>query len=194
MITSGLDPALRAIINKELTQYERLANPQLQRELQLPGGCLVDESNSAAPVQRKPRRRKRPARLNYHGIRCAICKHPDREAIEHDFLHWISAPDIAKEFGLGHCRGIYRHAHALGLFKQRAGQLRHRLGLIIEHAANVTPTANDIIRAVRACSCLDEDGHWHEPTRRVIITHQNLPPGPSAGPQKPKSRFERVTK
>jgi hypothetical protein len=203
MIISGLDPTLRAIIQKELAQYERVADPQLQRKLQVPvafepresNGCLSGTSEPpAAPVQRKPRRRKRPARLNYHGIRCAICKHPDREAIEHDFLHWISAPDIAKEFGLGHCRGIYRHAHALGLFKQRAGQLRHRLGLIIEHAANVTPTANDIIRAVRACSCLDEDGHWHEPTRRVIITHQNLPPGPSAGPQKPKSRFERVTK
>ncbi|HEV2380982.1 MAG TPA: hypothetical protein VG206_14470 [Terriglobia bacterium] len=181
MPTDGLDPAFKAFIRRELAEYEKLANPQLQRELGLPRGSLYPESQTAPPAPRKLRRAKRPARLNYHGIRCVICKHPDRETIEHDFLRWISPAEIAKEFNLGHCRGIYRHAHALGLFKQRADQLRHRLGLILEHAGNVTPTANDIIRAVRAYACLDDEGHWHEPTRRVIITHQHLPPGPPAG-------------
>ncbi|HEX5422501.1 MAG TPA: hypothetical protein VFW94_03055 [Candidatus Acidoferrales bacterium] len=201
MPTDGLDPAFKAFIKKELAEYEKLAHPQLERELQLPAafqtrksnGSFAAESAPAAQVSRKPdkasrvskARTKRPARLNYHGIRCVICKHPDRKTIEQDFLHWRSPAEIAQEFNLGHRRGIYRHAHALGLFKQRAGQLRHGLGLIMEQAANVTPTANDIIRAVRAYSCLDEDGHWHEPTRRVIITHQHLPAERSVNPSSP---------
>lgn len=181
MPTHGLDPAFKAFIRRELGEYEKLVHPQLHRELQLPSGTLSGGApDTAERPKRKSRKPRLQARLNYHSIRCVICKHPDREAIEHEFLRWISPADIAKEFNLGHCRGIYRHAHALGLFKERADQTRHRLGLILEHAGNVTPTANDIIRAVRAYSCLDEEGHWHEPTRRVIITHQHLPPGAPA--------------
>lgn len=185
MPTDGFDPAFKAFIKKELAEYEKLAHPQLQRELQVRCLSEPDTWDATPPVRRKPRKAKQPARLNYHGIRCVICKHPDRKTIEQDFLHWRSPAEIAQEFNLGHRRGIYRHAHALGLFKQRAGQLRHGLGLIMEQAANVTPTANDIIRAVRAYSCLDEDGHWHEPTRRVIITHQHLPVERSVNPSSP---------
>ena len=181
MPASPLDPAFQALTDKELAHYEKIAGTQLLRELQLPRGSLSPAADSAAPAPRKPRQPKPPARLNYHTIRCVICKHPARETIEHDFLHWRSPADIAQEFGLGHCRGIYRHAHALGLFKQRADQLRHGLGFVLEQAANVTPTANDIIRAVRAYSCLDDEGHWHEPTRRVIVTHEHLAPGVQAG-------------
>jgi hypothetical protein len=49
----------------------------------------------------------------------------------------------------------------------------------MEQAESVTPTADEIIRAVRAYSCLGEDGGWTEPARRVVITHEyvNHPSG-----------------
>jgi hypothetical protein len=119
--------------------------------------------------------------LNYHRIRCTICSHPDREAIEQDFLHWVRPSTITHEYQLGDRRAVGRHARAFGLFEQRTARTQHALDLIIEQAETVEATANDIIRAVRAHSCLDENGRWHEPTRRVIITHQTVTLDASSG-------------
>lgn len=116
--------------------------------------------------------------LIHHGARCTICNHPQREAIDEAFLHWQRPTAIAHEFQLRDRRIIYRHVHALGLFHERAQKSRRSLEFIMEQAESVTPTADDIIRAVRAHSCLGEDGRWAEPTRRVIVTHKyvNRPP------------------
>jgi len=119
--------------------------------------------------------------LNYHRIRCTICSHPDREAIEQDFLHWVRPSMITHEYQLGDRRAVGRHARAFGLFEQRTARTQHALDLIIEQAETVEATANDIIRAVRAHSCLDENGRWTEPTRRVIITHQTVTLDASSG-------------
>lgn len=118
--------------------------------------------------------------LNYHRIRCTICSHPEREAIEHDFLHWVRPSVITHEYQLGDRRAIGRHARAFGLFELRTAKTQHALDLIIEKAESVTPTANDIIRAVRAHACLDENGRWHEPIRRVITTHETPTVDPSS--------------
>ena len=140
----------------------------------------------AAPAP-KPQRRRRPREnddakpgrsderhlsLGHHQARCTICHHPDRESIDEAFLHWQRPTAIAHEFQLRNRRIVYRHAHALGLFHQRAAKSRRSLEFIMEQAETVTATADSIIRAVRAHSCLGEDGRWSEPRKEVLITHQ----------------------
>jgi hypothetical protein len=123
---------------------------------------------------------QRPIRLEYHEPQCTICNHPEREDIDQAILHWHSPTAIAFEFDLPDRRIVYRHAHALGLFRQRAEQTRHALGFLIEQAQSVVPTADAIIRAIRALSCIDDRGQWHEPRKEVIITHryEGAPPPP----------------
>jgi hypothetical protein len=135
-------------------------------------GYRQDET-PPAPEPAQPRAPKgEPINLIYHQPRCSICNHPDREAIEQGILHWERPSQLARQYDLGHRRAVYRHARAFGLFKERAARTRRSLEFIMEQAESVTATADSIIRAVRAHSCLGEDGRWTEPTRRVIITHK----------------------
>lgn len=110
--------------------------------------------------------------LSHHEARCTICNHRERAAIDEAFLHWQRPTAIAHEFQLGDRRIVYRHAHALGLFHQRAAKSRRSLEFIIEQAETVTATADSVIRAVRAHSCLGEDGRWTEPRKEVLITQK----------------------
>lgn len=118
--------------------------------------------------QHATKRLHQSADLIYHQIRCSVCQHPERDAIEESFLHWRSPGDLARDFNVSR-NAIYRHANALGLFQRRAGKMRYGLEHIIEQAQDVTPSANDIIRAVRAQACID--GRWREPRREVVITY-----------------------
>jgi hypothetical protein len=110
--------------------------------------------------------------LHRHITHCTICNHPDRDAIEECILHWHSPTAIADEFDLGDRRVVWRHARAFGLSQLRAAQARHALGFLIEQAQGVVPSADAIIRAIRALSCIDDQGQWHEPRKEVIITHR----------------------
>jgi hypothetical protein len=117
-----------------------------------------------------------------HERLCSICHHPDRDAIEEAFLQWQRACDIFREFKLPSRTTIYRHAHAVGLFEQRARALRFVLENIMEESSACAPSADSIIRAVRAYSCLDDRGRWIEPPRHLIISREPfsappLPPG-----------------
>jgi len=110
--------------------------------------------------------------FDHHRRLCTICKHPMRNAIEEEFLHWASPDAIAHHYSVG-WRAVYRHAHATGLFEKRGRNLRSALGHIIEHANHVTPSADAIIRAVRAYSCVTRDGKWIEPATHVIVSSGN---------------------
>jgi hypothetical protein len=123
----------------------------------------------------RPRRRS-PAR---HGRKCNVCNHPDREAIEQAYLHWQSPEKIAREFGIADHSSVYRHVHATGLTTRRSLHTRHALDYIIEQAGAIRVTGDDVIKAIRAASCLTDDGKWVEPPKRVIITHQTAPESPS---------------
>jgi hypothetical protein len=123
-----------------------------------------------------------PADPGRHERLCSICHHPDRDAIEEAFLQWQRACDIFREFKLPSRTTVYRHAHAVGLFEQRARALRFVLENIMEESSACAPSADSIIRAVRAYSCLDDRGRWIEPPRRLIIQREpfpapSLPPG-----------------
>lgn len=123
-----------------------------------------------------------PADPSRHRRLCSICHHEDRDAIEEAFLQWRRPGDIRLEFGLSSRMILYRHAHALGLFEQRAHSVRHVLEKVMEESTTCPPTPDSMIRAVRAYSCLDERGRWIEPPRRLIISRE-----PYRGPELPAS-------
>jgi hypothetical protein len=131
----------------------------------------IGEPPSDEPARRRP---AKPININRHESQCTICNHPERAAIDEAFLHWWHATDLAYHFKLGHRLAVYRHAKATGLYQQRIERTQHALGYMIEQAQTVTPTGDCIIRAIRALSCLDENGRWHEPRKEVLIMHQYL--------------------
>src|SRR5579863_2603422 len=171
-------------------------NPEPAPELDAPTVIPESEPTPTAPTVAAPkpqhhrrigsgasaklkRRDDGDTSLSHHEARCTICNHPERAAIDEAFLHWQRPTAIAHEFQLGDRRIVYRHAHALGLFHQRAAKSRRSLEFIMEQAETVTATADSVIRAVRAHSCLGEDGRWTEPRKEVLITQ--------------KMRFERTS-
>jgi|SRR5215831_863035 len=111
-----------------------------------------------------------------HSRKCQVCRHPDREAIEEEFLGWHYTWNIASAYNVP-ARAIYRHVRALGLLRQRDENLRSVLGLIMERAEKAPVTGDTIIRAVRAYTCLTDNNQWIEPTSNVVFaTQHNLRP------------------
>lgn len=119
--------------------------------------------------RRKPGAKTDPTR---HRRLCAICNHQELDAIEDAFLHWQRPGDIKFEFKLPNRLCIYRHAHAFGLFEERAKNMRFTLENLLEESSRCRVSGDTIIRAVRAHSCLDSDGHWIEPPRHLIISRE----------------------
>jgi len=132
-----------------------------------------------------------------HRRKCFVCKHPDRDAIEEEFLDWRSPQAIGADYGI-HKNSIYCHAHAMGLFARRRGNIRSALELLIEQVEHAKVTGDTIINAVRALTCLQDDGRWVEPPRRVIYSIESSPaansPPVHAGQQRDAAgRFVGVT-
>jgi hypothetical protein len=101
-----------------------------------------------------------------HAGRCSVCAHPDRDAIDADFIRWRSPEMIAREYKLSHRSVIYRHAHSTGLFAWRRRELARVLEGILESAEHMPLDASDVvIRAARVYAHLDEHGNWFEPAR-----------------------------
>ena len=116
-----------------------------------------------------------PPDMERHSRRCSICSHPDRDAIEGDFVRWRSPIKTAEDYGLADRASIYRHAHATGLFVRRtrevARTMEHYLELV-DHYEPGEPAPFDfdsVTRAVRVYSHLDQDGRWVEPIRTHCV-------------------------
>jgi hypothetical protein len=133
-------------------------------------------SANASRVTRPNPNLHREVDLAHHKVRCSICNRPDREAIDEAFLHWRRSWDLVREFKIASRTSLYRHAHALGLFERRARNMRFALSVIIEEVETVSPSADAIIHAIRAYSCLDDSGHWTEPPKRLIVSRGDLQP------------------
>jgi hypothetical protein len=107
-----------------------------------------------------------PPDFSRHALRCAVCSHPDRDAIEGDFICWRSPELIAKEYNLPGRFTIYRHVHSTGLYAWRKQELGRVLEGILESAEHVPLESSDvIIRAARIYAHLDDNGKWFEPPR-----------------------------
>jgi len=131
-----------------------------------PARRLLHDRSVAIP-RRKPRPRNRPS--NRHRRKCTICRHPDREVIEQEFVNWHSVWHLAKQYKIDDHRSIYRHASATGLIERRRDNMRWCLDSVLECAPGKV-TADSVIRAVRAHACLTEDNRWVEPPSRVEFT------------------------
>jgi hypothetical protein len=135
-----------------------------------------------------------------HTRKCSICRHPDRDAIEEEFTHWHRVIWIAQEFHIADHRSIYRHARAVGLIKARRENLHSALDNIVEQSDGIRASASDVLKAMRAYSCLDAaTGRWVDPPKQVALNYtiqptQNLssrqvsrscgaPEGPAASPK-----------
>ena len=106
-----------------------------------------------------------------HSRKCVVCRHPERETIEADFLDWHSPYAIGRQRELPP-RSLYRHFQAAGLISRRRESLRVVLDRILERGAETPVTGDMIIRAVRAQCCLTNGNKWVEPTRQVVVTRQ----------------------
>jgi hypothetical protein len=122
--------------------------------------------------------------LERHSRRCIICHHPEREAIEEEFVHWRAPWKLAQDYKLDDYRTVYRHARAAGLLLQRRERLHSALDAFVESVDDVTFTGDTILRAMRAYSCIDAQGRWTEiPTQVQISTFHDGHPTPSPHPK-----------
>ena len=123
------------------------------------------------------------APLGRHTRKCTVCHHPEREAIELEFLRWRSAQDIADGYGFRDYTSIYRHARAAGLFERRRATVRMALEPIIERAEHARVTAEAVVHAVRTYAQINDSGKW-VPTTAHVVHHslpgsRTLPPAPN---------------
>ena len=156
-------------------------------------------AKATSPKTNRKHSRKKPDRINRqrrlqkqlqiiiferHSRRCIICHHPDREAIEEEFVHWRAPWKLSQDYKLNDYRTVYRHARAAGLLLQRRERLHSALDAFVESVDDVTFTGDTILRAMRAYSCIDSHGRWTEiPTHVQFSTshdaHPPQPPTPS---------------
>jgi hypothetical protein len=117
-----------------------------------------------------------------HSRRCSICSHPDRDAIEGEFIRWRSPQKIAKDYDLPDRTAIYRHAHAAGLFQARRSHIGRVLESFLETIDDSPPSDFDpVTRAVRVYAHLDHEGNWLEAPRTLrILTGPAFPAAAAA--------------
>jgi hypothetical protein len=117
---------------------------------------------SAGPVSATADRKR-------HERRCLICRHPERDEIEDEFIQWQHPYDISKAYGLNE-RVVYRHARAVGLYARRTRNVRTALDGVLQNCYDAKVTGDTIVRAVRAYTRITDDGQWIDPPSRVIFS------------------------
>lgn len=135
-----------------------------------PHASLADFSLAIA----RPRPAKVPPDLERHSRLCSVCSHPDRDAIEADYLHWRDPEEIAEDYGFSNFHPIYRHARATGLTDRRKGEVCRVMERYLEKVDSYsTDEFDQVTRAVRTYAHIDTDGRWFEPSRtHYILTGQ----------------------
>jgi hypothetical protein len=102
-----------------------------------------------------------------HKRMCQVCRHPAREAIEHDFLDWRSPIEIAVDYEVNDRTSVLRHARAVGLVQLRRHNVRAALERVIERAEDAAINGHSIVSAVRTYLRITDDGQLVEPPTRV---------------------------
>ena len=94
-----------------------------------------------------------------HEAQCGVCRHPQREDIEREWVDWGNTSRISEEYGLSR-DSLYRHAHALKLFEKRRRNVKRALERIIERSEAVEVTAAAVVSVVQALSKINAAGQW----------------------------------
>jgi len=110
--------------------------------------------------------------LDRHARLCVVCRHPDREHIDSDFVHWGHPETIVREYHLGNRKTLYRHARATGLYYLRSRNIRSALEHLIERSADTPMDPSTTIQAVRIYAHINDSGSWVEPSRRLVIAKE----------------------
>lgn len=126
------------------------------------------------------------AALARHIRKCAICRHPQREQIEDDFIRWYDPWTIVEDYELPSRSCLYRHVEARGLLARRRRNLRGVAERILENVDSAVITANAVLHAMRLFAHITEDGQWLEPPKRAVITHVHAYPD-TAAPRAPEN-------
>ena len=154
---------------------------------------IVKRVNLRPAIPRKQSRPKSQTEIDesHHERRCTICRHPERETIEEAFLQWRNVQFIARDFNItGGRSAIYRHARALKLFKQRNLCLRSSLEFVIEQSERIMPTAEGLVKAIRAYTRINDAGEWIDtPTTHII----QVMPMPTSDPRNVASSVPGLT-
>lgn len=130
-------------------------------------------------------RREAAASLSRHRRKCVVCRHPDREAIEAEYLHWHGVWNISQDYKIADYRPLHRHARAYGVVRHRRENVLSALDTIVERGAEAPVTADSVIRAMRAYSCITESGQWVEPPTRVVFSVVRPAPESASAPRPP---------
>jgi hypothetical protein len=112
---------------------------------------------------------QKPISLGRHETNCKVCQHPDRVAIEEEFVSWKSPTQIAKDWELRDRTTLYRHAWATGMMDKRRRNVRAALESIIERGADVEVTAAAFVQAVVAYSRINSEGRLVDRSERVDL-------------------------
>jgi hypothetical protein len=132
-------------------------------------------------MKKKSKQAEEEAQWLRHRRKCVVCHHPDREAIEEEYVHWYPVSDIARYYDISDYRSIRRHAHAAGLIFIRRRNLASALDHILSQSVHATVSADSVINAIRAYSSLTKNGRWIDRPARVI--HSVLRPSPAPRPK-----------
>jgi hypothetical protein len=155
-----------------------------------PSESAISSVSSASFASPASRGFSLPPDFSRHARRCAVCSHPDRDAIEGDFIRWRSPGMIARDYKIADRSSIYRHAHSTGLFAWRRRELGRVLESVLESCEDIPlESADVIIRAARIYAHLDEHGKWSEPARINFILTGPAPANLSLGAIEPSGLF-----
>ncbi len=181
--------------NAQIAEEKRIAAEKLaaaHAAADAAAASSPEQLSAAPPVPLDP---SAPPDFSRHPRRCAICSHPDRDAIEGDFIRWRSPDRIKRDYNLPDRASVYRHAHYAGLFRRRKREVARVLESLLESADSCPVEAADvIIRATRLYVRSNEHGDWTEaPRTQYLITGSMdpaAPPDPPAAP--PRSKRSRT--
>jgi hypothetical protein len=148
------------------TQFDMLANFLKAH----PGTRPVNtHRRGAANTDHKP-----SPDLDRHRRKCKICRHPNRDEIERDYLQWRTSRDIARSFGITDHTVIFRHAWATGLYERRQRIIAYALHPLLEQSEDIfiKATPNTIISAVQTYSQINNEGRRirSKPVTNIYIT------------------------
>jgi hypothetical protein len=158
--------------NAQISEEKRIAAEKLAAANAAADAAVASLPEQPPPAPAAASDSSVPPDFSRHPRRCAICSHPDRDAIEADFVRWRSPSRIARDYNLPDRVSVHRHAHYAGLFQRRKREVARVLENFLE-AADTCPieAADIIIRATRLYVRSNEHGDWTEaPRTQFLIT------------------------